>query len=149
MTGTKKAGVNRSRTTKGLSDWVAYNFAVLNVVPHVHVPACVPVGIVIHARTTEFLSARLITERADLARRVSVPDMELLSRYLQSCMSICAGDPRAGPIALAPPSERFHWITAPRSDVIQSGPVHEGLCDDPMNELDRLFHELVDGSVAG
>jgi hypothetical protein len=59
-------------------------------------------------------------------------------------MSICAGDAKAGPIALAPPSERFHWITAPRSDVIQSGPVHEGLCDDPMNELDRLFDELVE-----
>ncbi len=147
MTRAQNAGVNRSRATKGLSDWIAYNFAVLNVVPHAHVGACVPVGIVIHARTTEFLSARLITDRTELAKRVTVPDMELLSRYLESCTAICAGSPGAGPIALAPPSERFHWITAPRSDVIQSGPVHEGLCDDPMNELDRLFHELVDRDV--
>ena len=143
MTKAQKAGINRSRTSKGLSDWVAYNFAVLRVVPHVHVGAFVPVGIVIHARTTEFLSARVITDSTELARRVMVPDMELLSRYLESCTAICSGDPRAGPIALAPPSERFHWITAPRSDVIQSGPVHEGLCDDPMNELDRLFDQLI------
>ena len=56
---------------------------------------------------------------------------------------MCRGDPAAGPVALAPPSERFHWITAPRSDVIQSSPVHGGLCDDPARALDRLYAEYV------
>jgi hypothetical protein len=144
MKKTVRKTADRGRSIKGMDDWVSYNFAVLRVVPHVHVGAFVPVGVVIHARTTEFLSARLITDPSELSKRVNVADMELLSRYLESCMSICAGDAKAGPIALAPPSERFHWITAPRSDVIQSGPVHEGLCDDPMNELDRLFDELVE-----
>jgi len=50
----------------------------------------------------------------------------------------------AGPVALAPPSERFHWLTAPRSDVIQSGPVHEGLCRDPLATLDELFRSMVE-----
>ena len=45
--------------------------------------------------------------------------------------------------ALAPPSERFHWLTAPRSDVLQSSPVHEGICDDPRRALDTLFEEYV------
>jgi hypothetical protein len=46
-------------------------------------------------------------------------------------------------MALAPPSERFHWLTAPRSDVLQSSPVHEGICDDPRRALNALFEEYV------
>jgi hypothetical protein len=130
-----------------IDGWISYNFAVLRVVPHVHAGVFVPVGVVVHARTTEFLEARVITNSRELARLVSVPDVELLSRYLESCAAICAGEAAAGPIALAPPSERFHWITAPRSDVIQSGPVHEGLCEDPRVEIDKLFTELIGKGV--
>lgn len=132
-----------------LSDWISYNFAVLRLVPHVHIGAFVPVGIVLHARTTEFIGARVITDRAELAARAGDADVELLSLYLESCAAICAGDITAGPIALAPPSERFHWVTSPRSDVIQSGPVHEGLSADPRMTLDELFATLVSGGQIG
>ena len=128
---------------ESLRGWISYDFAVLRAVPHVHIGAFVPVGIVLHARTTEFLGARVITDAGELESRVSGTDVELLSRYLESCAAICAGELSAGPIALAPPSERFHWLTAPRSDVIQAGPVHEGLCEDPAATLDDLFAELV------
>lgn len=124
-------------------DWVSYNFAVLRVVPHVHIGVFVPVGIVLHARTTEFIGARLITDAGELRSRVGDVDIELLSLYLRSCEAISAGEITAGPIALAPPSERFHWLTAPRSDVIQAGPVHEGLCEDPQAMLEHLFAEIV------
>jgi hypothetical protein len=70
-------------------------------------------------------------------------DPDLLSRYLRSCSAICAGDESAGPVALAPPSERFHWLTAPRSDVLQSSPVHEGVCADLDAELEALFRMYV------
>lgn len=123
--------------------WVSYNFAVLRVVPHVHIGTFAPVGIVLHARTAEFLGVRVITDVRNLRKRFGDADAEMLSRYLESCRAIGEGDIAAGPIALAPPSERFHWLTAPRSDVIQSGPVHEGLCADPAVELDRLFMEIV------
>lgn len=126
-----------------MSGWISYNFAVLRVVPHVHVGTFVPVGIVLHARTTEFVAARVITDLDHLRSHMEGPDIELLSRYLKSCVSICSGDVAAGPIALAPPSERFHWLTAPRSDVIQSGPVHEGLCENPETTLDDLFAALI------
>jgi hypothetical protein len=126
-----------------MSGWISYNFAVLRVVPHVHIGAFIPVGIVLHARTTEFIAARVITDASRLSTHIEDADIELLCRYLQSCEAICAGDVNAGPIALAPPSERFHWLTAPRSDVIQSGPVHEGLCEDPAATLDELFASLV------
>jgi hypothetical protein len=125
------------------SKWIAYNFAVLRVVPHVHTGEFVPVGVVLHARTAEFIGVRVTTDPGILARIVNDSDAELLSRYLSSCKSIAEGDMSAGPIALAPPSERFHWITAPRSDVIQSGPVHAGLTENPEATLEELFAGLV------
>ena len=118
---------------------IAYDFAVLRVVPRVHLGAFANVGVVMHARTEEFLALRTITDRDALARLAPGVDPDLLGRYLQSCSAICAGDEAAGPVALAPPSERFHWLTAPRSDVLQSSPVHEGLCDDLEQELESLF----------
>jgi hypothetical protein len=124
--------------------WIAYDFAVLRAVPHVHLCTFVPVGVVLHARTAEFLDMRALTDVATLGARVPDVDAELLARYLRSAQAICVGEPGAGPVALAPPSERFHWLTAPRSDVLQCSPVHGGLCDDPTRELDRLFHLYVE-----
>ena len=122
---------------------IAYDFAVLRAVPHPHLGVFVPVGVIVHARTAEFLGMRAITDPTELASRVPDVDRELLARYLAVAEAVCAGDAAAGPIALAPPSERFHWLTAPRSDVLQSSPVHVGLCDDPAKALDRLYAEYV------
>ncbi len=118
---------------------IAYDFAVLRLVPHPYLGAFVPVGVVVHARTAGFLGVRL---REDLdALRAAAPgvDLELLNRYFASLRGVAAGDPAAGPVALAPPSERFHWLTAPRSDVLQASPVHGGLAADPAAALDELF----------
>ena len=132
-----------------MSATVDYDFAVLRVVPRVHLGAFVNVGVVVHARTAEFLALRTVTDERLLAAHVPGVDAELLARYLRSCEAICAGDVTAGPMALAPPSERFHWLTAPRSDVLQSSPVHEGISDDPRRALDRLFEEYVTFARAG
>ena len=117
----------------------AYDFAVLRVVPRVHLGAFVNVGVVMHARSAEFLSLRVLTDEAALHTRLPGMDADLLARYLRASEAICAGDAKAGPVALAPPSERFHWLTAPRSDVLQSSPVHEGVCADLQFELERLY----------
>jgi hypothetical protein len=119
--------------------WLSYDFAVLRVVPHVHLGAFVPVGVVMHARTTEFLGMRALPGALELKARIPECDAEMLARYLASYRAICAGDPSAGPVALIPSSERFHWLTAPRSDVIQSSPVHEGMAEDPERALDELY----------
>lgn len=124
---------------------VAYTFAVLRVVPHPHVGSFVNVGVVVHARTSEYLGVRVIEDPEALAARVPDVDAQLLSRYLCACRAIGEGDDAAGPVALAPPSERFHWLTAPRSDIIQSSPVHEGIGDDPARALDELFTQFVGG----
>jgi Protein of unknown function (DUF3037) len=124
---------------------VAYDFAVLRAVPHVHLGAFVPVGVLVHARTTGYLGMRALADAGELAARVPDVDHELLARYLRACCAVAAGDPEAGPLALAPPSERFHWLTAPRSDVLQCSPVHGGLAADPARALDALFAEYVLG----
>jgi hypothetical protein len=121
----------------------AYNFAVIRAVPHPYLGEFVNVGVVLHVRTAGFLRARVQSDPAALRRLVPGADAELLARYLEACSAICAGDPAAGPVALAPPSERFHWLTSPRSDVLQSSPVHEGICFDPARTLDELFDTFV------
>jgi hypothetical protein len=126
-----------------VTSWIAYDFAVLRAVPHVHLGAFVPVGVVVHARTAEFLGMRAIVDEVELQQRVRDVDVELFARYLRSCAAVCAGDPTHGPISLIPTSERFHWITAPRSDVLQASPVHSGLSYDPAVALEELFRMYV------
>lgn len=122
---------------------VTYHFALLRVVPHVYLGARVNVGVIVYARTSEFLALRAITS-ADRLREIAVEvDVELLVRYLKTYEQICAGDPAAGPVALLPSSERFHWLTAPRSDVLQCSAVHEGVGDEPSAALDELFSTYV------
>jgi hypothetical protein len=119
--------------------WIAYSFAVLCVVPHPHLGTAIPIGVILHARTAQFIGIRVLTDPAELAKRAPGVDVELLCRYLDGLRAVAEGDPSAGPVALLPTSERFHWLTAPRSDVLQSGRVHSGLTHEPAEELERLF----------
>jgi len=122
---------------------IPYNFAVLRVVPHVHIGSAVPVGVILHAPTVQFVGMRVLVERAALSARAPHVDVELLMRYLMTYRAVCNSEGEGGTLAFGSPSERFHWLTAPRSDVIQSGPVHEGVTTDVNAELDALFAELV------
>jgi hypothetical protein len=124
------------------SNGPAYAFAVLRAVPHVHIGNFVNVGVVVHAPAADFLDMRVLTDVAALRARAPDIDVELLARYLATYRAVCAGDEAAGPLALATPSERFHWLTAPRSDVLQSSAVHEGI-GDPARALADLFAQYV------
>jgi hypothetical protein len=124
----------------------AYDYAVLRAVPHVHLAAFVPVGVLVHARQVGFLGLLALTNESTLRDRVPSVDVGMLAKYLRTMERVASGDAQAGPIALAPTSERFHWLTAPRSDVLQPSPVHEGLCDgDPERTLARLFAQYISG----
>jgi len=131
------------------SPGIAYSFAVLRVVPHPFLGAFVNVGVVLHARTAEFLGVRLLRDPEVLRRCVPEVDLELLLRYLDACEAVTRGDDSAGPVALLPASERFHWLTAPRSDVLQCSAVHAGITSAPAVTLDVLFEEEVCGPLAG
>lgn len=123
--------------------WIPYDFAVIRIVPHPHLGTCVPVGVVLHAPTVEFLGIRIVSDAGALASRVADVDLEVLVRYLRTLGAIVRGDVDGGPIALGSRSERFHWLTAPRSDVIACGPVHSGLCQRAEATLDDLFRTYV------
>ena len=119
-----------------------YTYAILRAVPHVHLGAFCNVGVIVHAPTEDFLRMRVLSDASALRQRAPDVDVDLLLRYLDVCRGVCDGDDAAGPIARGAPSERFHWITAPRSDVLQSSPVHEGV-GDPRRALDDLFTTFI------
>ena len=123
--------------------WIPYDFAVIRVVPHPHLDPSVPIGVLLYAPTAAYLGMRIVTEPEQLAARARDVDTDLLVRYIDALRAICQGDPAAGPLALVSRSERFHWLTAPRSDVIETGPIHSGLADDPARTLDELFATYV------
>ena len=90
-----------------------------------------------------FLAARTELDAAALAALSPGCDPAEVRAHLETLARVAAGDPAGGPIAALEPSERFHWLTAPSSTIVQASPVHTGLTADPAAELDRLFATLV------
>jgi hypothetical protein len=120
-----------------------YSYAVVRVVPRVERGECINVGVVLFAPTRRFLQARVELDPARLRALAPDADLELIERHLRTFEAICAGRPEGGPVAALPPSDRFHWLTAPRSTVIQTSPVHVGRSKDPAATLDELLRDLV------
>ena len=120
-----------------------FQYALLRVVPRLERGEQMNAGVVLFARQSDFLGARVGLDAARL--RVLAPEVDAapLARQLDGLARVAAGDPSAGPIARMPPSERFAWMVAPSSTAIQPSAVHVGLCDDPAEKLERLFEELV------
>ena len=120
-----------------------FAYAVIRVVPRVERGECVNVGVVLFCRPRRFLDARLELDRHRLLALAPDLDLAAVERQLELIARVCAGDPAAGPIAALPPAERFGWLVAPASTVVQPGPVHAGLTDDPVATLDHLFATMV------
>ena len=122
---------------------VWYSYAIIRVVPRVDRGECLNVGIILFARTIDYLQARFVLDTVRLAALAPWLDQVSLVRHLVSFSTICAGGPDGGPVGLLPPSERFHWLTAPRSTVLQTSPVHVGTTADPDAELEALLDAFV------
>jgi Protein of unknown function (DUF3037) len=120
-----------------------FQYAVWRVVPDVERGECLNAGVVLFCRRRGFLAARVGLDEARLAALGPDADVAAVARHLDELAAIAAGDPEAGAIARLPQSERFHWLVAPSSTVVQPSPVHTGLCDDPEAMLERLFQRLV------
>jgi hypothetical protein len=123
----------------------AFDYAVVRVVPRVEREEFINVGVIVHAPTLGFLGCRIEVDPARLSAllRGGAPDVEAVTAVLEGFRRVCAGARDAGPIAALPRVERFHWLVAPRSAVIQTSPVHGGLCADPTAALDDLFARRV------
>jgi hypothetical protein len=120
-----------------------FQYAVWRVVPDVERGESLNAGVVLFCRRRGFLAARVGLDEARLAALAPDADVAAVARHLGELAAIAEGDPEAGAIARLPQSERFHWLVAPSSTVVQPSPVHTGLCDDPEAMLERLFQRLV------
>lgn len=120
-----------------------FQYAIVRVVPRVERGECLNAGVVLLCRPTRYLAARVRLDEVRL--RALAPDVDpaTIREHLEAIERIAAGDPQAGPIARLGQGERFHWLVAPSSTVIQPSEVHTGLSDDPAAELDHLFERLV------
>jgi hypothetical protein len=118
------------------------------VVPRVERGERFNVGVILYCRQRDFLGARVGLDRRRL--EVLAPDLPLaeVDVHLEALVGVALGSPGGGPIAALPPSERFGWLVAPSSTIIQPSEVHTGLSDDPRRTLDALFAELVKSPAA-
>ena len=120
-----------------------FEYALLRVVPRVERGEFVNAGVVLYCQEKRFLEAAIDLDPERL--RVLDPrlDPETVRAHLEAARRVCAGGPGAGPIGLLPPVQRFGWLVAPRSTVVQPGPVHTGLAEDPGEALDHLLRTMV------
>jgi hypothetical protein len=121
-----------------------FQYAALRIVPRVERGEAVNAGVVLFCRPLRFLGARTQLDERLLDALAPDCDPSAIRALLHAMERIAAGEPAGGPIAALPASERFHWLVAPASTIVQPGPVHTGLTEDPAAELDHLFMRLVE-----
>jgi hypothetical protein len=120
-----------------------FEYAVLRVVPRVDRGEFINAGVVLYCSAERFLGARVHLDPARLKALDPHADLGALRAHLKAVRSVCAGGPEAGAVGRLPLGERFGWLVAPRSTVVQPSPVHTGLTDDPEAELERLLSRVV------
>jgi hypothetical protein len=120
----------------------SYDYATIRVVPRVDREEFLNAGVIVFCLERDFLQARVAFHPDRLRALCAETDLDLVRRHLEAIPRICEGDPDAGPIARLTRRERFHWLVAPRSTVIQVSPVHSGMSDAPARTLDELFQKL-------
>ena len=120
-----------------------FAYAIVRVVPRVERGERLNAGIVLLCRPRRFLGAEMRLDEARLRSLDPACDVDEVRAHLDLIRRIAAGDPSAGPIAALPQAERFHWLVAPASTVIQPSAVHAGLTADPAATLEHLLRTLV------
>lgn len=120
-----------------------FDYAVVRVVPRVERGEFVNAGVIVSCPAQSYLKARVEVNAGRLAALDPGFDRETVARHLAAITLICEGGAAAGPIGLLPQRARFHWLVAPRSTIIQTSPVHTGLCEDGDRMLEHLFRTMV------
>jgi hypothetical protein len=120
-----------------------FQYAVLRVVPDVERGERLNAGVVLHCRPARFLGAVIDLDEVLLHAMAPTADVARIRRHLELVPRLCAGDPDAGPLALLEQPERFHWLVAPSSTLVQPSAVHTGLTSEPATTLAELAARLV------
>ena len=120
-----------------------YDYAVIRVVPRVERGESVNVGVIVSCPARGLLDARIELDAARVRALDASADLDAIAKHLATIPLICAGGEAAGPIGRLAPRERFHWLTAPRSTIIQCSPVHTGQCREGEDVIERLLETMV------
>jgi hypothetical protein len=120
-----------------------FDYAIIRVVPRVEREEFINVGVIVSCPDRKYLNAGIELEQERLAALDSTLDPALIRQHLDAILAICKGGAEAGPIGKLSPRARFHWLVAPRSTVIQTSPVHTGLCADGDAMLEHLLNTMV------
>lgn len=121
----------------------SFDYAILRVVPRVEREEFINAGVLLFCLERDFLQARIEVNEPRIHALCPHTDIELVRQHLEAIPRICAGSPEGGPIARLSLRERFHWLVAPRSTIIQVSPVHAGLCESPERAIEDLFLRMV------
>ena len=121
-----------------MSERRAFDYVIVQVVPRVDRDERLNAGVILFCPTAGYLGCRIALDEPRLRALAPTVDLAALAAQLDGVEAVVAGDPAA-----LPPSERFHWLTAPRSTMVQPTAPHAGLCDDPAAALEHLFKTAV------
>ena len=126
-----------------MRDQHTYDYAIIRVVPRVEREEFINVGVIVSCPARRFLEARIELDEQRLMALDSTVDIESIRTHLATIPAICSGGESAGPIGRLSQRERFHWLVAPRSTIIQMSPAHTGCCKDPAAVLEHLLDTMV------
>ncbi|MGW7207319.1 DUF3037 domain-containing protein [Streptomyces sp. NPDC054837] len=125
------------------NDRDVYEYALLRIVPRVERGECINAGVLVYCRAKAYVGVRTHLDEAKLLMLDPDADVAGVRAALRAVESVCAGGEEAGQAASDDAGRRFRWLIAPRSTVVQPGPVHTGLTIDPTAEPERLLNLLV------
>jgi hypothetical protein len=118
---------------------LAFDYTIVQIVPRVERDERINAGVILFCPAAAFLGCRIALDPGRLRALAPDADVAAVAAQLDAVRAVCAGDPAAGPIAGLSRSERFHWLSTPRSTIVQPSAPHAGLSDDPAAALERLF----------
>ena len=121
----------------------SYEYAVVRVVPRVEREEFVNAGVLVFCLERGFLAARVELDRARVLALAPDADLAVIEEHLRALPAVAAGGEGSGPIGRLPPRERFRWLVAPRSTMLQTPAAHVGQTDDPALALQSLLDQLV------
>ena len=121
----------------------SYDYAIVRVVPQVERGECINVGIILFCRMRRYLAIRIAIDTQRLTTFAPSLNLDEVQNALEQLERVCKGGEDSGPIGQLSLSERFHWLVAPRSTIIQTSPAHSGLSSNPEHTLDHLMKTMV------
>jgi hypothetical protein len=130
-------------------DLVTYDYAIVRVVPKVERAEFVNVGVIVSCPKLDLLLARIELDERRLIALDPTVDLELVQTHLAAIPTICVGGEQAGPIGRLSQRERFYWLVAPRSTIIQMSPAHTGSARDLETVVERLLNTMVRPPAGG